>query len=209
MSEINIYQRLDKVRQAVSYIQKDAKVQGYKAVTHDMVTSEARPALIENGIMIVPRQREGVTVDTGSVTSGGTPVIRYEAWYDIDFVNIQSPDDKVTVPIHAHALDHGDKAPGKCLSYATKYAILKLFSIETGESDESRQELKPKPITDTQLVGLREICEEFKLPVDATLSALAKKVYRLKKIEELPSEYFDDAANRLRKKGQDAQPTSH
>ena len=38
----------------------------------------------------------------------------------------------------AHANDHGDKAPGKSLSYATKGAILKALMIETGETDEGR-----------------------------------------------------------------------
>lgn len=35
-------------------------------------------------------------------------------------------------------MDNADKAPGKALSYAKKYAMLKLFEIETGENDESR-----------------------------------------------------------------------
>ena len=36
MSELNIYQRINKVMQEVKYAQKDASVQGYKAVTHDL-----------------------------------------------------------------------------------------------------------------------------------------------------------------------------
>jgi hypothetical protein len=35
-------------------------------------------------------------------------------------------------------MDNADKAPGKALSYAKKYAVLKLFEIETGEDEESR-----------------------------------------------------------------------
>jgi hypothetical protein len=35
-------------------------------------------------------------------------------------------------------MDNQDKAPGKALSYAKKYAVLKLFEIETGEDEESR-----------------------------------------------------------------------
>jgi hypothetical protein len=42
----------------------------------------------------------------------------------------------VTLP--SHALDNGDKAPGKAISYATKYALLKTFLLETGEDEESR-----------------------------------------------------------------------
>ena len=35
-------------------------------------------------------------------------------------------------------MDNADKSPGMALSYATKYAILKVFNIETGEDEESR-----------------------------------------------------------------------
>jgi len=53
-------------------------------------------------------------------------------------VNVDEPTDVVVVPVAAHAEDMGDKAPGKALSYATKYSILKILLLESGESDESR-----------------------------------------------------------------------
>jgi hypothetical protein len=42
----------------------------------------------------------------------------------------------VTLP--AHAMDSADKSCGKAISYATKYALLKVFALETGEDEESR-----------------------------------------------------------------------
>lgn len=207
----NIYQRLNEVRKAVGYIQKDAKVQGYKAVTHDMVTSEIRGHLIEQGVMVIPQQKVGRAVETGAVTSSGTAIIRYEGWYNVEFVNIDSPDDKVIVPIEAHALDHGDKAPGKCISYATKYAVLKVFSIETGESDESRQDMKPKPLDDGQISELRELCRAHDFPATETLKALAAKVYGVKDINQVPAEAFEDAKKRIEKKAANnaEQPTAN
>jgi hypothetical protein len=144
MTTLNIYQRINEVRKKVDYIRKDAKVEGYKAVTHDAVTSELRPQLIEQGVIVVPRLISSVFKPSGSTTAKGLPWMLYEGWYEVDFVNMDSPDERVIVPIESHALDYGDKAPGKAASYATKYAMLKLFSIETGESDEGRQEQKPE-----------------------------------------------------------------
>lgn len=152
---INIYQRLNNVRKSVAYIQKDKQVQNYKAVTHDLVTSEIRPHLIEQGILIVPKITQSNMVATGTQTSNGTPMMRFEARYDIEFVNIDNPEDKIIVPMEGHANDTGDKAPGKAVSYATKYAVLKVLSIETGENEESRQELKPKTISPELAVELR------------------------------------------------------
>lgn len=135
----NIYQRLNAVRDAVKYLQKDAEVQGYRALTHDAVTAACRKHFIENGIIVVPDQKASEIVDVGT-TKTGAPVVRYEAWYEVRFVNMDNPEDSVTVTLESHANDHGDKAPGKSLSYAVKYAMLKLLSIETGESEEGRLE---------------------------------------------------------------------
>lgn len=140
MSDLNIYQRINEVRKKVDYLKKDAKVQNYKGVKHDTVTAFIRDHLIDEGIVIIPSEISSATVSTGTVTNNGTPIIRFEAKYCITYVNIDSPDDKISMELTAHANDTGDKAPGKAVSYATKAAELKMFNIETGESDESRVE---------------------------------------------------------------------
>ena len=134
---MNIYQRINEVRKAIGYVQKDKAVStgggSYKAVTHDAVTGMVRAALIEHGVVIVPSV-------VSSVFNAKEPEAKqrlYEATFQIEFVNMDEPTDRIVTHQTAHALDNGDKAPGKAMSYATKYAILKLFNIETGESDES------------------------------------------------------------------------
>jgi len=142
MGELNIYQRINAVRKKVEYVQKDATVNGggtYRAVTHDMVTAVLRDALIENGIVVITDQRMSESIPVGS-TKNGAPIIRYEAWYEVSFINIEKPDDRLSIRVQAHANDSADKAPGKAMSYAVKYAMLKTFSLETGENEESRME---------------------------------------------------------------------
>ena len=143
----NIYQRINKIRKAVDYVKKDKKVAeggGYMAVTHDAVTAIVRPHMTEHGVVCVPQLIESSVTDTGTTTSKGTPFIRYSAKYQFEFVNADEPGDSFKVVIESHALDVGDKAPGKALSYAKKYAILKLLELETGDDDEGRQEQKVK-----------------------------------------------------------------
>lgn len=143
---MNVYQRINEVRKAVDYLIKDKKVETYMAVTHDAVTAEVRPHLIKHGVVIVPAAvMQSAVKDTGTQTSRGTPFIRLEIRYRFEVVNVDDPADKFSIEIEAHALDHGDKAPGKALSYAKKYAVLKLLEIETGEEEEGRQDQhKPK-----------------------------------------------------------------
>lgn len=141
---LNIFQRLNEVRKAVAYVKKDTRVSGqYAAVTHDFVTASVRDHLIAHGIMIVPDLKESMVADSGTTTAKNIPIIRYEATYIVSFVNCDAPEERISMAIEAHALDQGDKAPGKALSYAVKYAMLKLFSIETGEDDEGRVTQKP------------------------------------------------------------------
>jgi len=199
---LNIHQRIDRVRSEVAYLKKDKKVETYWAVTHDMVTAEVRPFLIQYGINMVVRQVTGEIQETGKATKSGNPITRYVAFYEIDFVNIDDPKDRETTSIGSIAEDHGDKAPGKCLSYAVKAIMLKTFNVETGESDESRIESKPEPITPEDLLVLTEICESknyYKEDADEKLKSLAERVYQLKKIEDLPKTRLADAMERLTK----------
>lgn len=140
---MNIYQRLNEVRKSVDYLEKDKQVGGkYWAVTHDSVTAAIRNALIAQGVIIVPVLVSSQTVATTITTGKGIPYIRYEAKYSIVFVNMDEPAEKVEVVVESHAMDEGDKAPGKAISYATKYAMLKLFSIESGDHEEDRPDVK-------------------------------------------------------------------
>lgn len=138
MEKMNIYQRINEVRKAIGYVQKDKAVStgggSYKAVTHDAVTGMVRDALIKHGVVIVPSVLHAIF----HPKEPDAKQRLYEATYQIEFVNVDDPADRITTQQNAHALDNGDKAPGKAQSYATKYAILKLFNIETGEDEESR-----------------------------------------------------------------------
>ena len=147
-SSMNIYQRINAVRKAINYIQKDKSVSAgpagsYRAVTHDAVTGMIRQHLVEHGIIIAPTLIDSVF----HAKEEGAKQRLYSASYDVRFINMDAPDECVTIRIEAHALDNGDKAPGKAISYATKYAILKLFNIETGEDEESRYQREEFDVT--------------------------------------------------------------
>lgn len=142
---LNLYQRLNAVRSRVHYVRKDKRVGegGYLAVTHDAVTALIREDLVREGVMLIPSLVKSAVVLTGTTTAKGIPFIRYEATYRFRVVNVDITSDWLEFDLEAHAIDQGDKAPGKALSYATKYAYLKLLSIESGEEEEERETQKP------------------------------------------------------------------
>lgn len=161
---MNIYQRINAVMKEVSYIQKDASVSGggasYKAVTHDQVVSMVRASMVTHGIVCYPEQVSGEMLIMRDV-SKDIKMHLYQGEYRVHFVGIEAGDEIVCV-VQAHANDNGDKAPGKALTYAVKSAMLKVFNLETGVNDESREEVREtfKPITQENLETLNQLIKE-------------------------------------------------
>lgn len=124
---LNVYQRLAKVMGAVAYVQKERK-QGmqYTIVSHDKVTALVRPALLAAGIVYHPIRCEH--------TQNGN---RAECSMTVRFVNIDEPSDFIDVPSFGYGIDQQDKGPGKAMSYAVKYALLKALGLETGDDPET------------------------------------------------------------------------
>ncbi len=157
----NLFQRINAVQKAVDYVQKNKSVDtgkgSYRAVTHDEVTGIIRKHLVEQGIVCVPSLVSSSVVLPPPDKEGNiSKMIRYEATYDFCFVNIDDPKDDVTVRMEGHAMDNQDKAPGKAISYAKKYAVLKLFEIETGEDEESRHADKGEFPLEVHILNLEQ-----------------------------------------------------
>lgn len=134
MTTKNIYQRMHEVMKAVSFVQKSSK-EGfmYKFVTHDNVTALIRKELVEQGIV--------ATTDVLRHEQDGN---RTAVDVAVSFINIDTPDDRVTVNAFGYGIDPQDKGPGKAISYAVKYAYLKAFALETGD-DPERDNINHEP----------------------------------------------------------------
>jgi len=119
----NVHQRLAAVMADVTYIRKESKKgMQYTITSHDAVTAKVRPALLAQGIVYYPVRCEH--------THNGN---RAECAMTIRFVNIDKPDDFFDVPTFGYGIDPQDKGPGKAMSYAVKYALLKALGLETGD----------------------------------------------------------------------------
>lgn len=192
---MNIYEKINVIRKAVDYIQKDKAVStggsgSYKAVTHDAVTALLRKHLIEQGIVCIPT----LVASHCDPKEEGSKQFRYSATYSFDFVNAETPTEKITIVMESHAMDNADKAPGKAISYAKKYAVLKLFEIETGEDEESRYQ-------EIEYINADQIAELKKLLVEK--DANEKKFVEYMKVhslEAMPTNKYEQALNALKAK---------
>jgi len=141
VSELNIYQRINAVMREITYVQKDATVStgggSYRAVSHDMVLAVLRKAMVDAGIVTVVQQTAGAIIVPMDKDKGIKQHL-YSGDYSVHFHNMDKAEDYISVLVNSHAADNQDKAPGKAMSYAVKYAMLKTFGLETGENDEGR-----------------------------------------------------------------------
>jgi hypothetical protein len=127
---LNIYQRLHAVMGEIDYIQKDKK-QGmrYSIVSHDKVTAAVRPLLHKHGVIYY--------IDDLEYQQDGN---RTQCKITVTFVNIDDPDDQVLAESFGYGVDDQDKGPGKAMSYAVKYALLKTLGLETGDEPDEVQD---------------------------------------------------------------------
>jgi hypothetical protein len=168
---MNIYQKINEVMKVAVYLKKDLNVQGYAAVSHDAVTASLRQHMVEHGIVLTVSQISQKFDDREFIRDNPQKMRLYHGSYDVRFINAENPEDFIQVNVCAQAYDNGDKAPGKCISYATKYALLKTFMIETGVNEESRAYMPdvsiPKKKAGEKRLSKAEMKEKVKHTIDA------------------------------------------
>lgn len=140
----------------LTYIQKgDAKVNGqYRFVSHDDVAEKVHPMLVKHRVLALP-----TTIETTQEGNRTTVKLR------VLFVNADNPEDRFFVEFPGYGVDPSDKGPGKAVSYALKYALLKTLCLETGEDPDKDAKSRYEPAK----------CLEFDLLLPSSFSESEKK----------------------------------
>lgn len=194
-NEQNIYQRLSEVQRKVRYIQKEDKIVNnqYRFVSHDAVTAAATEAFLEFRILAIPQiiSTELSTIEVERYDKHLKAnkkevnfICKVEVSYE--FVNIDKPEERVVSSgFVGQGIDSQDKACGKAISYACKYALLKVLGIETGDDPEKDVDfsLTKKDSLNTKLAKIAD--EDMKQTQQQANKEVAKRL--IKKIEGMGS----------------------
>ncbi|ELY4670852.1 ERF family protein [Cronobacter muytjensii] len=135
MTEKLVYQAISAVAKemAATGISKDRTntQQNFKFRGIDQVYNALAPALVNHGLLILPRITERTV--TERVTQKGGVLFYVVVKAEFDFVSTK--DGSVhTVVTYGEAMDSGDKATNKAMSIAYKYAAFQAFCIPTEET---------------------------------------------------------------------------
>ena len=186
MSDLNIYQRINKVISECLYVKRGSAGQG-TGVLYDEVISLLQPLLTKHGIVIIT---EKVGDARSRDNKKGNYI--YECDFNITYVNIDKPEDKFTQLVESHASDAGDKAPGKAITYAAKISMVKVFQIETGINDESREDER-----DINLITAAQVDQLLPLLCDESGNYTEKgqkvcRAFKFSNLNEIKSKKFNE-----------------
>lgn len=135
MTEKKVYAAISAVARdmATTGISKDRKnaQQGFHFRGIDQVYNALAPALVNHGLVILPRITERTVTERTTKQGGVLFYVVVKA--DFDFVSTE--DGSIhTVTTYGEAMDSGDKATNKAMSIAYKYAAFQAFCIPTEET---------------------------------------------------------------------------
>lgn len=148
---MNIYEKLLNITSEIKTVNKNLEVgigkNAYKAVGEADVLAAVKVLEEKYKIYSYPCKREVIDraiLETekeynGTVTKGNQIFLRIETTYR--FVNIEKPEEFIEITTYGDGIDTQDKAVGKAMTYADKYALLKAYKIITG--DDPDQEHSP------------------------------------------------------------------
>ena len=147
IKDLNIYEKMSLITTEMAVIEKNLKVavnakNSYKAVSERDVLDNVKPLEAKYRVYSYPLKREITDKDTlvketeynGNVTRTNTLFMRLSTVYR--FINMDKPEEYIDIDTFGDGLDTGDKAPGKAMTYADKYALMKAYKISTGDDPE-------------------------------------------------------------------------
>ena len=196
VKEMNIYEKLSAITAEIGVVEKNLNVKvssnsSYKAVSERDVLDAVKPIEQKYRVYSYPANRkiadrDVLTKETeynGTITRTNTLFMRVETVYR--FVNIDKPGEFIETTVYGDGLDTGDKASGKAMTYADKYALMKAYKLSTGDdpdkeaSPEHGYEKKAEPKATTKQIALLE-----DLYTDEEIERICKKA-KITKIEDL------------------------
>lgn len=144
MKDKNIFQKMSLITNELRTVAKNLNVdmgkgKSYKAVQEKDILDAVKPMEEKYGIYSYPISREIVDSDIlEKETQYGVSknlYMRIKTTYR--FVNIDNPAECIDMISFADGIDSGDKATGKAMTYADKYALMKAYKIATGDDPDA------------------------------------------------------------------------
>lgn len=171
---MNIYEKMLAITNEIGTVAKNLEVgvgkSQYKAVGEADVLKAVKELEAKYKVYSYPSNRRIVDSSimqtrkeyNGQVTEGNQLFMRIEVEYT--FVNVEKTDEQIKIISYGDGIDTQDKAPGKAMTYADKYALLKAYKIVTGEDPDQQHspdtvKIGEQKINDVKVKALKQAFE--------------------------------------------------
>lgn len=176
---MNIYEKMSAIANEIGTVAKNLEIdtgkgKGYKAVSEGDVLRTIKPIEHKHRVFSYPCMRN--VIESGEFITSfevkGEKKERKQLFLRIEtvyrFVDMDDPTQFIEVTTYGDGLDSGDKATGKAMTYADKYALLKAYKIVTGDDPDQEasgelvqsQVVKSAHIGSTKIKVLNVRCKE-------------------------------------------------
>lgn len=176
---MNIYEKMSAIANEIGTVAKNLEIdtgkgKGYKAVSEADVLRTIKPIEHKHRVFSYPCMRN--VIESGEFVTSfevkGEKKERKQLFLRIEtvyrFVDMDDPNQFIEVTTYGDGLDSGDKATGKAMTYADKYALLKAYKIVTGDDPDQEasgelvqsQVVKSAHIGSTKIKVLNVRCKE-------------------------------------------------
>lgn len=192
---LNIYQKLAKIRKQVEVIQRNKKGYGYTYVSEDEILAKISgfmdkyslsliPSVIHSSAVVTPyHTKKTKSTNKGEIYEENVNEVLVSADMVFTWVNNENPDERVDVPwiLVGHQSD-GSQSFGSGLSYAMRYFLLKFFNIATPDDDPDKWRSKQKAAgaAEDKMIA-EEIIANFDTMVKEFLASNQDKTEEVKK----------------------------
>lgn len=205
--ELNLYERMSAVVNELGTVAKNLNVdlgkgKNYKAVQEKDVLDAIKPLEEKYRIYSYPKERK--IIDKGVLekeTQYGVTknlYMRIETTYE--FINIDKPEERITMISYGDGIDSGDKAPGKAMTYSDKYSLLKAYKVATGDDpDKDASPSNGYNAEGSQRILLINRINELELELDID-HARTLQIYEVGSNSEMTDDQLRDCVKRMEKK---------
>lgn len=183
----SVYLRLARAQADVKKIDQDVTIKvkakdgsntnaSYQGVSHAQVVTNAKAALLANGIVFYPAmKRDGVQV-TGNKTA---------VYIEGHFVSVDDSDDRIVTGAWGAGTDFNDKDYSKAFTNAVKNCLAKMLGMSTLEDDSNEAtphepEHKPRAVKNAEAlsdVAIKTWADAYKAALDG-----CKTIKQLKQV---------------------------
>ena len=146
--QMNIYEKLAKIRKSVEVLKRDTKAYGYSYTKEETILAKITVFMDKYGLSLVPGIVPGTTkvepyvykktktTNKGDIYEENVNEVLVSADTTFTWVNNENPEERIVVP-WAMVGQQGDASQsfGSGLTYSSRYFLLKYFNISTSNDD--------------------------------------------------------------------------